>query len=88
MRALALVSRLVFSVLFAVPALAATPWKPSIVFIITDDPGYGDLGYTGNLVVTTPPIDRLAAGSRGVAPFATRGGRNWRRRLHGPRRFT
>lgn len=37
--------------------------RPNIVCIITDDQGYGDLGYTGNPVVRTPHIDRLAAES-------------------------
>jgi arylsulfatase A-like enzyme len=37
--------------------------RPNIVFIITDDQGYGDLGHTGNPVVKTPHIDRLAAES-------------------------
>jgi len=33
---------------------------PNIVFIITDDQGYGDLAYTGNPIVKTPNIDSLA----------------------------
>jgi len=37
--------------------------KPNIVFIITDDQGYGDLGYTGNPIIKTPNIDRLASES-------------------------
>lgn len=39
------------------------PDQPNIVFIITDDQGYGDLGYTGNPIVKTPNIDRLASES-------------------------
>lgn len=34
---------------------------PNVVIIITDDQGYGDLGCTGNTVLRTPHIDRLAA---------------------------
>lgn len=34
--------------------------KPNIVFIITDDQGYGDLAYTGNPIIKTPNIDSLA----------------------------
>ncbi len=44
-------------------AAAATPSKPNIVFVITDDQGYGDLGYTGNPILKTPHTDRLAAES-------------------------
>ena len=33
--------------------------KPNIVFILTDDQGYGDLGCTGNHVIQTPNIDKL-----------------------------
>lgn len=45
----------------AAPVLAAE--KPNIVFIITDDQGYGDLAYTGNPIIKTPNIDRLASES-------------------------
>src|SRR5690554_28523 len=33
---------------------------PNIVLIITDDQGYGDLGFTGNPHVKTPVIDNFA----------------------------
>src|SRR6188508_1319852 len=33
---------------------------PNVVFIITDDQGYGDLACHGNKWVKTPNIDRLA----------------------------
>ncbi|MDP3069432.1 MAG: arylsulfatase [Opitutaceae bacterium] len=57
-----------FASLFALLALAVgsastAATRPNIVFVITDDQGYGDLGYTGNPVVKTPHIDRLAAQS-------------------------
>jgi arylsulfatase len=45
---------------FAVSAAAATP--PNIVFILTDDQGYGDLSAHGNPVLKTPNLDRLHAG--------------------------
>ena len=35
--------------------------RPNIVFILTDDQGYGDLSCHGNPVLTTPNIDRLHA---------------------------
>ena len=33
--------------------------RPNVVFIITDDQGYGDLGCHGNPIIKTPNIDRL-----------------------------
>ncbi len=41
-------------------ASAANP-KPNIVFILTDDMGYGDAGCYGGKFVPTPNIDRLAS---------------------------
>jgi arylsulfatase len=35
--------------------------KPNIVFILTDDQGYGDLSCHGNPILKTPNIDRLHA---------------------------
>lgn len=34
---------------------------PNVVFIVSDDQGFGDFGFMGNEVVRTPRIDRLAA---------------------------
>ena len=47
---------------------AAEP-RPNIVFVITDDQGYGDLGHTGNPVIKTPHIDRLAAESSQLTDY-------------------
>lgn len=44
--------------LLCLRASAASP--PNIVFILTDDQRWGSLGLTGNPVVKTPHIDRLA----------------------------
>jgi arylsulfatase A-like enzyme len=41
------------------PALA--PRRPSILFILADDLGYGDLGCYGQTKIKTPNIDNLAA---------------------------
>ncbi len=35
------------------------PTRPNVVFILTDDQGYGDLGCHGNPVLQTPHLDRL-----------------------------
>jgi arylsulfatase A-like enzyme len=44
------------------PALAEPqpPKKPNVLLIITDDQGYGDLGFHGNPQVKTPRLDALA----------------------------
>lgn len=47
--------------LTAVAAVADTPKKPNVVFIIADDLGYGDIGCYGQEKFPTPQIDRLAS---------------------------
>ncbi len=51
------------AVLFlAIPIQAAdAPRKPNIVFVLTDDQGYGDVSAHGNPVLKTPNLDRLHA---------------------------
>ena len=46
--------------LFIAPILLSADNRPNIIIFIADDLGYGDLGCTGNTVVETPNIDRLA----------------------------
>ena len=38
---------------------SAADLKPNIVFVLTDDQGYGDLGCYGSATIATPNIDRL-----------------------------
>lgn len=37
--------------------------RPNVLLIVSDDQGCGDFGFTGNKVVKTPHLDRLAAES-------------------------
>ena len=46
---------------FASTLRAAAPARPNIIFVLTDDQRWNSLGLTGNPVVKTPHIDRLAA---------------------------
>ena len=42
------------------PALAElTGKRPNVIFILTDDQGYGDLSVHGNPVLKTPNLDRM-----------------------------
>jgi arylsulfatase A-like enzyme len=43
---------------------AAEPPPPNIVLLLSDDQGWGDVGYNGNRTVKTPVLDSMAA--RGV----------------------
>ena len=47
---------------------------PNIVLVMTDDQGYGDLGVTGNSVIETPNLDRLAEAGAVSEGFAMRPG--------------
>ncbi len=42
------------------PITAATPDRPNIIFVLTDDFGWGDLGSYGGQFVPTPNMDRMA----------------------------
>ncbi|WP_460926609.1 arylsulfatase [Spirosoma agri] len=42
------------------PATSPPPAKPNVLFILTDDQGWGDLSLHGNRLVETPNLDRLA----------------------------
>jgi len=55
--------RLLLILFFLLPPFicsAQTATQPNVLLIITDDQGYGDLGFTGNPHVKTPVLDQLA----------------------------
>ena len=45
------------------------PKRPNIILVMTDDQGYGDLGFHGNPVIRTPNLDALARESARLDPF-------------------
>lgn len=49
-------------ILSAAGGLAAAPAKPHILFIVVDDHGWSDLGFTGRSRAKTPTIDIFARG--------------------------
>lgn len=48
---------------FCLPLLLTAQERPNVLLILTDDQGYGDLGYHGNPLIRTPALDALAAES-------------------------
>jgi len=43
--------------------------SPNVILILTDDQGYGDLGYHGNKIINTPNLDKLFAESVDLINF-------------------
>ncbi|PAY18863.1 arylsulfatase [Rhodopirellula sp. SM50] len=64
--------------LFAFALLLTLSWglghvaqaaRPNVILIMSDDQGYGDLGCTGNPIIKTPNIDKLASESSGLRDY-------------------
>ena len=52
------------------PAAAVAPRKqPNIIYVMTDDQGYGDIAAHGNPIISTPHLDRLHAQSVRLTEF-------------------
>lgn len=43
--------------------------QPNIIFVITDDQGYGDLGHTGNPIIKTPALDKFSQESLNLTNY-------------------
>lgn len=65
-------------ILIALPLLAPQDWlpaadvpvrKPNVIFILTDDQGWGDARFAGHPYVKTPNLDRLATGGTWFKQF-------------------
>ncbi len=54
------VTALFFLTVLASPSLLHAQTRPNVVFIMTDDVGYGDLGSYGGPDIRTPNLDQLA----------------------------
>lgn len=58
---------IIFLLIFSLKSLQAQ--QPNIIFILTDDQGYGDLGCNGNPNIKTPKIDKLYTQSQVFTDF-------------------
>lgn len=52
---------ILYAGIFPGSAWAASPSRPNIIFMLTDDQRFDDLGCMGNTIIQTPNLDRLAA---------------------------
>ena len=50
-----------FSLLFIVTCIVVSAQQPNIIFIMTDDMGYGDMSCYGQKNYSTPNLDKLAS---------------------------
>ena len=65
MKSVLKVSVVLFFILFftACKDTTSTNSFPNVIIVMTDDQGYGDLGFNGNMLIRTPHIDKFAAQS-------------------------
>ena len=54
--------RILFAFICAAPILA-TAAQPSIILVMADDLGWGDVGFNGNKIIQTPHLDAMAKNS-------------------------
>ena len=60
---------LLSSLLALIPATLLAADTPNVLIVITDDQGFGDLGYHGNPVLSTPKLDAFAKESAWLKNF-------------------
>ena len=49
---------LLFTLFFLIASLSAKQTRPNIIFLLSDDQGYGDMGRHGHPFLETPNMDR------------------------------
>jgi arylsulfatase A-like enzyme/lysophospholipase L1-like esterase len=55
------------------PAAGTSALRPNVIFILADDQGWGDAGYSGHPYARTPNLDRLAADGTVIHNFYVNG---------------
>lgn len=59
----------VVSACIAIGICTAAPKPPNVILVLTDDQGYGDMGFAGNCLVRTPHMDAMAKRSTRMENF-------------------